>query len=415
MRSQSDMKDLDSNSPEPAPKILKLENSFDPDEKRVRTGVEEVDRVLGGGLVSGSLLLLSGEPGVGKSTLVAQISDNLARIQGEKKVLYVSGEESASQVGSRFSRLGCDLSNINFLGEIRVERIIAGIKELEPELVIIDSIQTVYTKEVSSGAGGVTQISASTVKFLELAKERGVSVVLVGHITKDGQVAGPKSLEHIVDSVLYLESSTSGGYSILRSSKNRFGSVDEVGVFEMSGTGFKEIVNPSLAFIDNDQTNISGAVITCVLEGSRSFLLDVQALVTKTVFGYPQRKASGIDINRLQILTAVISKRTKIDLTSQDVVINVVGGFKINDTSLDLAICTAIITSLLNQTMDRQTMVLGEVGLGGEVRSVPKLENRLKEGKKMGFKRAIIPNVSVESRGLELKKISQVSDILSLF
>lgn len=384
-------------------------------EERMETGIGEADRVLGGGLVPGSLSLLSGEPGSGKSTLVAQIADKLASGSLRREVVYVSGEESASQVKGRLERLNCDLESIKFMGETDVEKIVAGIKKIKPAMAIIDSIQTVHTSEVSSEAGGVNQIRAATAKFLETAKKENIAVVIIGHITKDGQVAGPKSLEHIVDTVMYLEGGSAGDHSILRAAKNRFGSVNEIGVFEMTSFGFQEISNPSSVFLEQEQNNIPGSVISCVLEGTRPFLVDIQALVSKTVFGYPQRKASGVDVNRIQILTAVLTKRTKINLTNQDVVVNVVGGLKINDPSLDLALCTAMAASLLNQTLSRDTIILGEVGLGGEVRNIPKLESRLKEAEKLGFTTAVIPNTEVKAEKIKLNKITQVGEVLDLF
>ncbi len=360
--------------------------------ERLKTGIGEIDRVLGGGLVSGSLVLLSGEPGIGKSTLVAQIAAALSA--GAKKScqsIYVSGEESAAQVKSRLDRLPGGAGNLKFISETSVEKIAAAVLASQPDILIIDSIQTVYSSLIPAEAGGITQIRAAAVKFLELAKEHDIAVFLIGHITKDGQIAGPKSLEHIVDTVLYLENENNNNYCLLRAAKNRFGSVNELGVLEMTGAGFKEVKNPSLVFVDSTVGDISGSVIGCVMEGTRPFLVDLQALVTKTVFGYPQRKASGFDLNRLQVLSAVISKRTKINLTSQDIILNVVGGLKISDPALDLAACSAIIASQLNKNFDRQTLVIGEVGLGAEVRSVAKLEQRLQEAARLGFKKAIIP------------------------
>src|SRR6056297_1614913 len=268
--------------PAEAMELADIKNT--PDD-RIQTDMSEVDRVLGGGLVPGSLVLLSGEPGCGKSTLVAQVADKIADTSSGREVVYVSGEESAVQVKGRLERLQCDPAHIKFMGETNVEKILAGIKKFRPGLVVIDSIQTVYTSEVASEAGGVNQIRASTAKFLEAAKQEGIAIVLIGHITKDGQVAGPKSLEHIVDTVLYLEGSASGSYSVLRAAKNRFGSLNEVGIFEMTGFGFKEIINPSAVFLEQNEQQISGSVLGCMLEGTRPFMIDLQALVSKTVFG----------------------------------------------------------------------------------------------------------------------------------
>jgi DNA repair protein RadA/Sms len=376
--------------------------------KRLITGISEVDRVLGGGFVPGSLTLLSGEPGIGKSTLVAQIADALSK---DKLIIYVSGEESAAQVKGRLERLNCSLDNLRFIGETNIEKIISSVLKAKPELIIIDSIQTVYSSLIPSEAGSINQIRAGAVKFLELAKEHDISVILIGHITKDGQVAGPKSLEHIVDTVLYLEAETNNNYCLLRASKNRFGSVNELGILEMTGLGFKEVLNPSLVFIDAAHIDLAGSVIGCVVEGTRPFLVDIQSLVSKTVFGYPQRKTSGFDLNRLQVLSAVLSKRTKINLTSQDIILNVVGGLRLNDPALDLAVCAAIISSSLNKNFDRHTIVLGEVGLGGEIRAVSKIEQRLAEAEKLGFTQAIIPNLDVKAKKIKIVKLKNLGEL----
>lgn len=396
----------------PAASLVDLSKTENSHLSRHKTGIGELDRVLGGGLVAGSLILLGGEPGIGKSTIVAQIADRLSG--GKDRIVYVSGEESAGQVKGRLERLGCDLSKIGFISETSTEKICSAIRQERPLLAVIDSIQTVSTADVESEAGSLAQIRASAAKFLEVAKKDGVAVLMIGHITKDGQIAGPKSLEHIVDVVVYLEADTGGDYRVLRAAKNRFGSVNELGVFEMTGEGLKEVKNPSLIFLDKGAENISGSVISSIMEGTRPFLVNIQALVTKTVFGYPQRRASGFDLNRLQVLSAVLTKKTKFNLTNQDVIVNVVGGLRANDPALDLAVCQAIITSILNQSSDKKTLVLGEVGLGGEVRNVAKLEARLKEAASLGFEKAIIPNVEVKVDGLELKKIKNVSQLLEV-
>jgi len=378
---------------------------------RLKTNIGEIDRVLGGGLVPGSLVLLSGEPGIGKSTLVAQIASALG--QGHEAI-YVSGEESAAQVKDRLDRLTCDLNRLKFISETNVEKICTAGVSHRPAVMIIDSIQTVYSALIPAEAGSISQIRAATVKFLELAKQHDIAVILIGHITKDGQVAGPKSLEHIVDTVLYLENEATNNYCLLRAAKNRFGSVNELGVLEMTGTGFQEVKNPSQIFIDSGQAEISGSVIGCLIEGTRPFLADLQALVTKTVFGYPQRKTSGFDLNRLQVLSAVITKRTKINLTAQDIILNVVGGLKISDPSLDLAACAAIISSHLNKNFDRRTIVLGEVGLGAEVRNVFRLEARLQEAERLGFTSAIIPDTVVKAGKLKLIKVKNVGELVEI-
>ncbi|MEK7173297.1 MAG: DNA repair protein RadA [Patescibacteria group bacterium] len=376
---------------------------------RLKTNIDEIDRVLGNGLMPGSLVLLSGEPGIGKSTLVAQIVNAL-----NISSVYVSGEESANQIKSRFERLKIKTDKIKFLNETNVEKIIEALKQIDPRIVIIDSIQTIYSSVVPSEAGSVNQIRASAVSFLEIAKKNNIAIILVGHVTKDGSIAGPKSLEHIVDTVIYLETETAHNYRLLRATKNRFGSINELGIFEMTAEGFVEIKNPSQVFMEGAEQNISGSVISCIMEGSRPFLIEIQALVTKTVFGYPQRRASGFDLNRLQILIAVLTKKTKINLSNQDVVLNIAGGFRVDDPALDLAICSAIISSLFNQTVDRKILVLGEVGLGGEVRRVNKLDIRLSEATKLGFNQVIIPNSECQSKKIILKKIKNISELLSI-
>jgi DNA repair protein RadA/Sms len=393
--------------------IVDLTKIKDLNLKRLPTGIGEFDRVVGGGIVPGSLILLSGEPGIGKSTIVAQVADEIAAL-GMGQVFYVSGEESASQVKSRLDRLHCRLENIKFISETDADKISSALNKEKPALAIIDSIQTVYCSEIASEAGSLSQIRGAAVKFLEVAKREGIAVLLIGHITKDGQIAGPKSLEHIVDTVIYLEADTTNDYRVLRAMKNRFGSVNELGIFEMTGEGFKEILNPSLVFVESGMDNIAGSVLSAVMEGTRPFIVNVQALVTKTIFGYPQRRASGFDLNRLQVLAAVLTKKAKINLTSEDVVLNIVGGLKLNDPGMDMAVCLAIISSLLNRVIDNKTIVLGEVGLGGEVRNVAKLADRLKEAEKLGFLCAIIPDVKVASGKMKIIKVKSVFELLDI-
>lgn len=398
---------------------------------RIKTNINEIDRVFGGGIVPGSLILLSGEPGIGKSTIVAQIADAVGAIgvgplQFEncsgptpsfcQGIIYVSGEESATQIKARLDRLKYNVNNIKFISETNVEKILSAVIKIKPELVIIDSIQTVYSNEFPSEAGSINQIRSCAVKFLEIAKKYNIAIILIGHITKDGQVAGPKSLEHIVDTVIYLESETTHDYRVLRATKNRFGSINELGIFEMTNLGFKEIANPSAVFIETNKQKITGSVISCVIEGTRPFLVEIQALATKTIFGFPQRKASGFELARLQVLCAVLTKKvkinnTRINLTNQDVILNVVGGLKISDPGLDLAVCFAIISSLLNQYIDKQTIVLGEVGLGGEIRNVSKLEQRIAEAEKLGFTKAIVPDCDIKVKKIKLVKINNLNEI----
>ena len=379
----------------------------------------EVERVFGGGIVPGSLTLFSGEPGIGKSTILAQIADSLAK---KYKVLYISGEESAGQVKGRLKRLNCDIENIKFVSETNLEKIAALLQSYKPDLAIVDSIQTIYSSIIESEPGNLAQIRGCASQFLEISKQANVSIILIGHITKDGQVAGPKSLEHIVDTVLYLESDLSNNYTVLKSTKNRFGSISEIGLFEMTGTGFKEIKESADIFISKDNANISGSVISSVIEGTRPFLLDIQALVTKTIFGYPQRKSAGFDLNRLQVLSAVISKRTKLNLVSQDIVLNIVGGLKISDPALDLAVCLAIMSSALNLKVDRKTLVLGEVGLGGEVRSISKIDHRVSSAIKLGFAQVIAPQSQVsliknnlKNKDINIVGVREIKDLIDIF
>ncbi|NTW22328.1 DNA repair protein RadA [Candidatus Falkowbacteria bacterium] len=395
-----------------AANIINLKEINERNFNRLSTGLAECDRVLGGGLMPDSFVLLAGEPGIGKSTLVAQLAGHLAKKQ---PVLYVSGEESAHQVKERLERLSIDPGTIGFLNETNVEKIVATAEESKPVVLIVDSIQTIYSFNLPSEAGSVSQIRASAVKLLELAKQKSVAVILIGHITKDGAVAGPKSLEHIVDTVLYLESETQHDYRLLRASKNRFGSVNELGVFSMTGSGFEEVVNPGGIFLEADSEHLAGAAVSCILEGTRPFLVEVQALVTKTVFGYPQRKASGFDLNRLQVLIAVLMKRAKVNLSNQDVIINVVGGLRINDPALDLAVCAAIISSLLNEPLPAQTIALGEVGLGGEVRPASKLGQRLNEAEKLGFVQAMVPAKAEGGKKIKALPVKNVDNLASFF
>ena len=378
---------------------------------RNETGISEVDRVFGGGIIPGSLVLFAGEPGIGKSTLLTQISDASAQ-KNNKTVLYISGEESASQVKDRFDRLNCKLDNIKFVGDTNLEKIISAIREIKPVLVVVDSIQTIYSSIIPSESGGVTQIRACTSKFMELSKETGISIILVGHITKDGNVAGPKTLEHIVDVVVYLETDNTQMYRMMRTTKNRFGSTSEIGIFEMKESGFSEVKNPSSIFIDKSMDVFPGSVVSSLIEGSRSFLVEIQALVSKTVFGYPQRKSSGLDLNRLQVLSAVLSKRTQINLLDQDIILNSVGGIKINDPALDLAVCLSIASSYLDKTVKGKTIILGEVGLGGEVRNVSHLDARLREAEKLGFERAIIPDIKTENKKLSLIRVNSLASAI---
>ncbi len=377
--------------------------------KRIKTGIAEIDRVLGGGIVPGSLVLLGGEPGIGKSTLILQIAE------AAPSCLYISGEESASQVKARVDRLSIKNSRLRFLSEVNIETILATIAKEKPELAIIDSIQTMYSRDIPSEAGSVSQIRAGSAKLLEEAKRSGTAVFIVGHVTKEGLVAGPKTLEHLVDTVLYLETDAKGYFRLLRSHKNRFGSTNELGIFEMTSKGMKEVKNPSAVFLEDREAENIGSIITSTTIGSQTFFAEVQALVSKTVFGYPQRKSSGFDLNRLQVLLAVLTRKLDLPLGMQDVYLNIAGGFKIQDTSADLAVCLAIISALKNTPLSRQTLAFGEVGLAGEVRNIPQGEKMASEGKKMGFKKIIMPNNKAELSGAKITKIKNLGELLIFF
>ncbi len=347
--------------------------------KRRSTGIAECDRVLGGGIVPGSLILIGGDPGIGKSTLVAQIAAGLAA-----PVLYVSGEESAQQVKMRLDRMNIDDSQLQFVSEEHIESVCKTILTTAPELVIIDSIQTVASSSIDAEPGSINQIKACTVRLLEVAKQSGIPIIIIGHVTKGGELGGPKSLEHIVDVVLYLEGDQHHQFRLLRSVKNRFGSTNEVGVFDMQEQGLKEVQNPS-AHVMQDRSTSSGSCMTVVSEGQRLFLIEVQALVNKTSFGYPQRKASGVDLNRLNVLLAVLQRRAGLPLDSYDVYVNVVGGLRWNDPALDAAVCVAIASALADVAVDAKTVVWGEVGLGGELRGVSRQKERVAEAKRFGL------------------------------
>ena len=391
----------------------------------IKTNIKEIDRVLGGGIVQGAVILLGGEPGIGKSTLVLQIVNavnkynNIRQEQNEGSIknsncLIVSGEESAQQVKSRIDRLKIDFKNIDFLNEINIEKVCATIEKEKPQLVVIDSIQTVYSSELPSERGSINQIKVCTSKLVETAKENNIPIIIIGHITKDGSLAGPKSLEHLVDTVIYLENNTNQNYSILRTSKNRFGSINEVGILEMTNSGFKEVVNPSLFFLKNSNHYIPGSAISCIIEGTRPFLLEAQALVSKTAFGYPQRRTSGYDLNRLQILITILTKRAGINLINQDVHLNIVGGLKARETALDLAVCAAIISSFKNKAIKNDTVIIGEVGLGGEIRMISRLDQRLREIKKLGYTNVITAKTNLKISGLNLIQIDQLYKLVEI-
>ena len=369
-----------------APKPL---NSYvGQDAQRTSTGYAELDRVLGGGLVKGSLVLVGGEPGIGKSTLILQLCD---KVKGEGKVLYVSGEESAEQIKLRADRLNIKNDDILFLGETDIDIIDKNIEELNPKLVIIDSMQTMYSEDISSAPGSVSQVREITSRIMKICKSRKITTIIIGHVTKDGNIAGPRVLEHMVDTVLYIEGERYFSYRMIRGVKNRFGSTNEVGMFEMQEKGMVEITNPSSILISEREDNPSGSVVVATVEGTRPLLVELQALVTQSVFGLPRRTANGIDYNRLTLLVAVMEKKAGFMLGNQDVYLNVVGGLKVNEPALDLGIILATASSFKNVSIPKGVIALGEVGLTGEVRTINMMEKRLKEAERLGFKKCIIP------------------------
>lgn len=356
---------------------------------RVSSGFDELDRVLGGGFVNGSLTLLGGEPGIGKSTLILQICE---KFKTDGKVLYVSGEESAEQIKIRADRLGINSENIMFLGETDINAIEQTIEVMDPKLVIIDSIQTMYSDDITSAPGSVSQVREITSRIMKMCKMKGITTVIIGHVTKDGTIAGPRVLEHMVDAVLYIEGERYFSYRIVRGVKNRFGSTNEIGMFEMRNEGMVEITNPSSVLLTDREDNPAGSVIVASLEGTRPILVELQALTSTTVFGMPRRTANGIDYNRVTLLIAVLEKIGGVNLGNQDVYMNIVGGIKINEPALDLGVILSAASSFKNISIPKDVAVIGEVGLTGEIRSVNMIEKRLKEVEKMGLKKCIIPD-----------------------
>jgi DNA repair protein RadA/Sms len=357
--------------------------------QRIAVPMAELNRVLGGGIVPGSVVLISGDPGIGKSTLLLQVSSLLVR-QGAP-VLYVSGEESVQQIKMRADRLGISEDQLYVLSEINLEQIVSHIERLNPHLAVVDSIQSVYTGELTSAAGGVSQVKGCAATLLQLAKASGVPIFIVGHVTKAGAIAGPRVLEHIVDTVLYLEGDRFHAYRLLRSVKNRFGSTNEVGVFEMASQGLIEVTNPSEAFLAERLPTAAGSAIAVTMEGTRPLLVEIQALASTTSFGLPRRTANGVDFNRLLLLVAVLSKRVGLRLSDQDVFVNVVGGLRVNEPAADLAVAVSIASSFRDVPVAADLAVVGEIGLSGELRTVSQLSRRLSEAAKLGFRRCLLP------------------------
>ncbi|MFV0363109.1 MAG: DNA repair protein RadA [Suipraeoptans sp.] len=397
-------------------KAVSLSGISTDENDRVETGIIELDRVLGGGIVHGSLVLVGGDPGIGKSTLLLQVCQKLSA--KNKKVLYISGEESLRQIKLRANRIGEFTDDLSLLCEVNLESIRSIIEKTRPEMVVIDSIQTMYNEDVTSAPGSVSQVRETTNQLMQIAKGLNISIFIVGHVTKEGTVAGPRVLEHMVDTVLYFEGERHGTYRILRGVKNRFGSTNEIGVFEMRKEGLVEVKNPSEFMLSGRPENASGAVVACAMEGTRPVLIEVQALVTSTNFNLARRTAAGMDYNRVNLLMAVIDKRVGIHLSNYDAYINIAGGLKLTEPATDLAVVMAIISSYKNKAIPEDVVVYGEVGLSGEVRAVSMPEQRLAEAKKLGFKTCIMPKVSTKGLskedGIEIVGISTINEVMGL-
>ena len=383
---------------------------------RIPVPIAELDRVLGGGLVAGSLVLIGGDPGIGKSTLVLQAASMLAGDIGS--ALYVSAEESPRQIRMRSDRLGLTSDDLYVLSETNLARVLSAAEHREPGLLIVDSIQTVFVDEITSAAGSVSQVRECTSRLMQWAKPRGIPVIIVGHVTKEGTIAGPRVLEHMVDAVLYLEGDRYHQFRILRAVKNRFGSTDEVGVFEMADRGLREVRNPSEAFLEERASRAAGSTVAVTMEGSRPILVETQALTSSTSFGLPRRSANGFDASRLQLLVAVLQKRVGLSLGSQDIYANVVGGLRIVEPAADLAVALAIASSFKEREVDPQLVVVGEIGLSGELRSVSQLDRRLMEAARLGFSQALVPAGGGRGRtemptGISVTRVASVSEALN--
>ena len=398
------------------PKPTPLKDITADDEERLSTGFSELDRVLGGGIVAGSLVLIGGDPGIGKSTILLQMCKNLSDCQ--KNILYISGEESLKQIKLRADRIGSFGGTIQLLCETNLDHIEENLRQINPDVAVIDSIQTIYREDVASAPGSVSQVRESTSILMQLAKNLGISIFIVGHVTKEGVVAGPRVLEHMVDTVLYFEGDRYASYRILRGVKNRFGSTNEIGVFEMADTGLRQVENPSEYMLNGRPENTSGSIVTCSVEGTRPMLVEIQALACKTNFGMPRRTAAGTDYNRVNLLIAVLEKRLGMHFGEYDVYINMAGGIRLNEPALDLGIIMALISSYRDLPIDENMVAFGEVGLSGEVRAVNMARRRVSEAKKLGFKVCVLPKVSADSMkdidGIKLIGISNIRQISNL-
>ena len=386
------------------------------EDDRMDTGIEELNRVLGGGIVKGSLVLVGGDPGIGKSTLLLQVCQRLSA--AGRKLLYISGEESLKQIKLRANRMGEFTDNLYLLCETSLDIIRGIIEQQKPDMVVIDSIQTMYNEEVGSAPGSVSQVRESTNIFMQLAKGLSISIFIVGHVTKEGTVAGPRVLEHMVDTVLYFEGDRHASYRILRGVKNRFGSTNEIGVFEMRKEGLTEVKNPSEFMLSGKPEHASGSVVACAIEGTRPMLMEIQALVCKTNFGMPRRTAAGLDYNRVNLLMAVLEKRLGLPLSGYDAYVNIAGGIRLNEPAADLGIVLAIASSYKNRPIAEDVIVFGEVGLSGEVRAVSMPEQRVSEAKKLGFTTCILPEVSVKTvgkvEGMRIIGVKSVGEAISV-
>ena len=390
----------------PKIKPLKISEIDTDDEERYLSGMSELDRVLGGGIVKGSLVLISGDPGIGKSTILLQICEHLGK---SLKIMYITGEESKRQIKLRASRLGVDSDNLYIISETDLKTVLAAVEAEKPDVMMIDSIQTMCLSDISSSPGSVTQVRECTNAILKTAKSMDIPALVVGHVNKEGAIAGPKVLEHIVDAVLYFEGDKQHTYRILRAVKNRFGPTNEIGVFDMGDKGLTQVENPSAMMLAGRPENVSGTCITCVIEGSRPLLAEIQGLVSATAFGNPRRMSTGFDYNRMALLLAVLEKRAGYYFSSLDAYINIVGGLRLEDPSVDLAVALSLISSLKNSQLDSSAIVFGEIGLTGEIRTVTQAEKRISEAMRLGFKKCIVPYYNLKN--IDMERFSEIEII----